>query len=157
MCSARLPCGHVCASFCHVYDSEHAMEKSKCYKPCPEKSCAQYEHKCLKSCHYGEGCGPCIEIIDQIRPECGHNYKCADYTSGGLCEEICNKPFPCGHLCKSVCKNPCEPERCLTKIELKADCHHTISVYCSSSKTSALHTKCKVPHKRRRDAFRRFH
>lgn len=70
-CSYRLPCGHSCASVCHIIDIAHVDQYKICRKPCDKVICER-NHRCPKVCHDGKECGKCKTKVDKLRPDCKH-------------------------------------------------------------------------------------
>ncbi|XP_047195262.1 NFX1-type zinc finger-containing protein 1 [Hippoglossus stenolepis] len=121
-CQFRLDCGHVCASVCHPYDSEH--KKYKCLKNCQKIICDQ-GHKCPRVCH--RACPEaCPVTVEKIIPQCQHSQRvpCHQDPETFECKEPCQKMLQCGHPCVSTCGGPCTM-RCNVQVTLKLKCGHS--------------------------------
>lgn len=118
-CAMKLDCGHDCDQYCHTVDLEH-KDTYACQKPCT-KTC-EFEHNCRRSC--GEECGPCMERVLKIIPECNHEQPipCSVDPSEFKCMKLVRKQAsPCGHVnqvqCSLApsdiaCKEPCGKLAC---------------------------------------------
>ena len=119
-CEIKLTCGHICEHPCHPLDLEH-MDQFACQQPC-SKSLCDLGHRCHKIC--GQPCGPCMEKVKKIIPECGHEQQvpCSQDPSTFKCTKMVpKKASACGHINKVpcskspddiVCKEPCGKLQC---------------------------------------------
>ena len=128
-CNARLVCGHVCQSTCHVLDAEH--ELVKCSKNCDKIACER-QHRCKKKCHHGTNCPPCNVRIPKIKPSCGHEVQvsCSASPENTFCNSNCDKTRSCGHKCKLRCGNNCESSSCTAEVRVYGACGHTVQARC---------------------------
>lgn len=133
-CGSRLPCGHVCPSVCHIVDAEHNGVFKKCCKNCDKMVC-ENEHRCPKSCHFDEECGPCTVFVEKVRTECKHSVKvmCSSDPSESFCQSRCERKRSCGHNCTGDCGKICDETVCEVLIEAKSPCGHTVKIECSNA------------------------
>lgn len=148
-CGFRLLCGHACESACHIVDKEHLDQYNKCYKSCDQimLNCDR-DHRCRRTCHYGEECGQCKIVVEKIRAECQHKVKvaCSGDPAAVQCNSPCQKNRVCGHKCKSVCSAFCEFSPCYEKVQADSPCGHRVTVSCANAKnTSKLLDACTEP------------
>lgn len=119
-CEIKLTCGHICEHPCHPLDLEH-MDQFACQQPCSKTLC-DLGHRCHKIC--GQPCGPCMEKVKKIIPECGHEQQvpCSQDPSTFKCTKMVPKrASACGHINKVPCskspddiecKEPCGKLQC---------------------------------------------
>ncbi|KAJ6643913.1 NFX1-type zinc finger-containing protein 1, partial [Pseudolycoriella hygida] len=146
-CGYRLPCGHACASVCHIIDVEHVDTYKTCHKTCDQIICER-EHRCPKKCHLGEECGKCNKTVEKLRTECQHMVKvsCSGNPSEARCLNPCEKYRICGHKCKNICVVICEAAPCNEKVVVRSPCGHIVTVNCSDAKiNSKLLDACTEP------------
>nr|CAD7432792.1 unnamed protein product [Timema monikensis] len=136
MCGAKMPCGHICNSICHILNREHT--DYKCMEPCERSPLkCPMEHDCKKLCW--ENCGECMMLVSKELP-CGHTrelrcfmdplrYKCPEMIVVELpdcghevekpchrdlaiypCNHPCENRLPCGHSCEGRCHLRTDPD-----------------------------------------------
>ena len=117
-CKARLPCGHVCALFCHPYDTDHL--EYKCQKPCTKELCDR-GHVCPKLCY--QTCGDCGVLLDKVIPRCGHTQKipCHKDPDTITCPLPCEYVLACGHTCAEKCGDS-HTQSCQHEVEHRFSC-----------------------------------
>ena len=147
-CNYRLKCGHVCQKACHPYDEEHL--KVKCKRIC-EKMICENSHRCVKECHYGYECGPCMMPMNKLIPVCNHqqDVPCHQDPSTFQCLEKVEKMLQCGHKKYVPChmKNN-EDLYCLVECDEMLECGHICKGTCSGCHQGRLHKKCQEKCKR---------
>nr|CAD7438059.1 unnamed protein product [Timema bartmani] len=136
LCEAKMPCGHLCKSICHILNREHT--DYKCMEPCERSPLkCPMEHDCKKLCW--ENCGECMMRVSKELP-CGHirelrcfmdplTYKCPEMIAVELpdcghevekpchrdlaiypCNHPCENRLPCGHSCERNCHLRTDPD-----------------------------------------------
>lgn len=146
-CGNRLPCGHSCASVCHIIDVQHVDTYKKCNKTCDKIICGS-EHRCPKTCHDGKECGKCNVMVQKLRAECQHvvRVSCSFDPSLANCHSPCEKNLLCGHKCMGRCSEICGARPCYEQVEAKSPCGHIVTVNCADVKNnSKLLNACRVP------------
>ncbi|XP_031618979.1 NFX1-type zinc finger-containing protein 1 [Contarinia nasturtii] len=146
-CGYRLPCGHSCASVCHIIDVEHIDKYKICHKDCDKIICER-DHRCQKKCHYGKECGACSKMVEKLRVECQHlvRVSCSSDPSLAHCFNPCQKSRICGHKCKSLCGVFCESTPCKELVQQKSPCGHTVTIKCCDANISSrLLNACTSP------------
>lgn len=140
-CEYRLPCGHACSLFCHLYDSNH--ERIVCSKNCEKKKLCG--HLCKMTCGHKIDCNErdCTENVIK-RLACGHDRlaPCFKQPSQIICLSPCQRALSCGHKCNKKCSvQPCEP--CDQTISALSICKHAkiLNVPCASN-TWNLQEEC---------------
>ncbi|OWF37809.1 NFX1-type zinc finger-containing protein 1-like isoform X2 [Mizuhopecten yessoensis] len=169
-CETRLPCGHVCEQYCHIFDSAH--QKYRCLKPCAKEVCDK-GHVCTKKCW--QECGKCVMNIIKTIPVCGHKQlgpchqdphsfkcrskcevklscghicsgncgKCKEYNTHQIqCPELIQRKLICGHLIQCKCYQRIEDFSCTEKCTTKLDCGHPCSGTCGGCFQGRLHLPC---------------
>lgn len=125
-CDFRLKCGHACTRVCHPYDPEH--KEYQCNKDCQKVLCGD-GHRCKRKCF--EPCGPCMEKVEKLMPNCGHQQMvpCSMSVNKFCCTIPCSKFLQCGHQCEKLCGEECE-ERCQNTVTVQLKCGHRQEVQC---------------------------
>ncbi|OWF37810.1 uncharacterized protein LOC110466995 isoform X2 [Mizuhopecten yessoensis] len=168
-CETRLPCGHVCEQYCHIFDSAH--QKYRCLKPCAQV--CDKGHVCTKKCW--EECGKCMKNIIKTIPVCRHEQlgpchqdphsfkcrskcekklicghicsgtcgKCKEYNTHQIqCPELIQRKLICGHFIQCKCYQRIEDFSCTEKCTTKLDCGHPCSGTCGGCFQGRLHVPC---------------
>lgn len=147
-CTYRLPCGHSCEKHCHFIDAKHKDQYRECDKKCNQLNCESHNHRCQKTCHFGEECGECVRLVKKTRPQCQHIVEVACSCDPSLvgCPIPCAKLRSCGHECKHACSDDCDSMPCMIKINKNTPCGHEISINCSDAENqSKLLNACSEP------------
>ncbi|KAL4804110.1 hypothetical protein BDV18DRAFT_166268 [Aspergillus unguis] len=140
-CTGLPSCGHSCSGCCgrcliEAYDGQREFSHLKCTKKCdrPYSTC---NHRCPKTCHTGEDCGPCeakcevrcshsvcdstcgkacTPCIEKCTWSCIHQGSCSLPCAAPCdrlpCDERCPKLLECGHQCPSLCGEDCPNNVC---------------------------------------------
>lgn len=126
-CGYRMNCGHVCPKVCHPVDQEHVM--IKCKKKCNKENC-ELGHKCLQKCHDGVNCGPCLERVKKIVPDCQHEQTmhCSVDPGTFACQSQIEKLLDCGHTARVACS--ATTIECCETIPSELSCGHIVSILC---------------------------
>ena len=141
-CDYRMKCGHVCQKVCHPYDQEHL--KVKCKRKCKKIVCDSH-HRCSRTCHYGEECGPCKVPVPKNVPLCNHEQQVPCYQDPGtfdcLSEE--EKSLRCGHKTLIPChKKDMEDHYCSVECGKMLECGHVCTGTCSRCHQGRFHVEC---------------
>ena len=137
-CEMKLTCGHICKHPCHPLDLEH-NDQFACQQPCSKILC-DLGHRCHKIC--GQPCGPCMEKVKKIIPECEHEQQvpCSQDPSTFKCTKMVLTKASCGHRCHKICGQPCGP--CMEKVKkIIPECEHEQEVPCFQDPSAFKCTK----------------
>ncbi|CAG9770858.1 unnamed protein product [Ceutorhynchus assimilis] len=129
LCEAKISCGHICKSLCHVKDRDHKLYE--CIEKCNRLLCNNTSHVCKKLCYMN--CGPCCYLVSR-KLDCGHevDIECHIDPTQYKCQVLVHTKLPCDHEAMKPCsEDPATflcPFPCDTRVEpcghpCKRNCH----------------------------------